>query len=82
MIAGTTNSLQVSNITEKQQITQKCKKLPSLWHVWYDTAGIIMGIGSANERQRYNVTLSLIGSARIQNDPCTGLGIWGNKKGH
>ena len=29
---------------------------------------IILGMGSANERRRYNVTPSLIGRAHIQND--------------
>ena len=32
-------------------------------------AGIILGMGSANER-RYIVTSSLIGWAHTQNDPC------------
>ena len=32
--------------------------------------GIILPMGSANERQRYNVTPSLIGSAHSQNNPC------------
>ena len=32
-------------------------------------AGIIVGMGSANERQRYFVTLSLTGWAHIPNDP-------------
>ena len=31
--------------------------------------GIILGIGSANEAQRYNVTSSLIGWAHTRNDP-------------
>ena len=30
---------------------------------------IILGIGSTNERRRYNVTTSLIGWAHTQNDP-------------
>ena len=33
------------------------------------TAGIIQGMGSANERRSYNVTSSLIGRAQTQNDP-------------
>ena len=32
-------------------------------------SGIILGMGSANERQRYNVTPSLISWAHTQNDP-------------
>ena len=32
-------------------------------------AGIILGVGSANEGRRYNVTSSLIGLAYTQNDP-------------
>ena len=37
----------------------------------YDTIwGIILGMGSANERRRYIVTSSLIGWAHTQNDPC------------
>ena len=31
--------------------------------------GIILGMGSANERQRYNVMASLIGYAHTQKDP-------------
>ena len=34
-------------------------------------AGIILGVGSASERRRYNVTLSLIGGAHTQNDACS-----------
>ena len=33
------------------------------------SSGIILGVGSANERRRYNVTLSLIGWTHAQNDP-------------
>ena len=32
-------------------------------------SGIIVGMGSANERRRYNVTSSLIGWAHTQNGP-------------
>ena len=32
-------------------------------------SGIILGMGSANERSCYNVTPSLIGQAHTQNDP-------------
>ena len=35
-------------------------------------AGIILGMGSANERRRYIVTSSLIGWAHAKNDPYTG----------
>ena len=34
------------------------------------TTGIILGMGSANERRLYNVTLSLTGHDHTQNDPC------------
>ena len=34
------------------------------------TPGIILGMGSANERRRYIVTSSLIGWAHTQNDNC------------
>ena len=37
------------------------------------TAGIILGIGSGNERWCYNVMSYLIGWAHTQNDLCTGL---------
>ena len=33
-------------------------------------SGIILGMGTANERQRYIVTLSLIGWAHTLNDLC------------
>ena len=36
----------------------------------YPFKGFILGMHSANERQRYNVTWSLIDYAYIQNDPC------------
>ena len=36
----------------------------------YIYAGIILGMGAANERWRYNVTSPLIGWAHTQNDPC------------
>ena len=39
------------------------------------TAGITLGMGSANERRPYNVTSSLIGWAQAQNDPCAGYHI-------
>ena len=39
------------------------------WFMPY--AGIILVMGSANERWRYNVTSSLIGWANTQKDPCT-----------
>ena len=33
-------------------------------------SGIILGMGSANERRRLNTIPSLIGWAHIQDDPC------------
>ena len=36
------------------------------WH----KSGLILGMDSASQRRRYNVTSSLIGWAHIQNDPC------------
>ena len=38
------------------------------------SSGIILGMGSTNERWRYNVTSSLIGRAHTQNDQCSLLG--------
>ena len=35
-----------------------------------DKAGVILGMGSANERGRYHVMPSLIGRTHTQNDPC------------
>ena len=32
------------------------------------TAGVVLGLGSANERRRYNVKSSRIGWAHTQND--------------
>ena len=45
---------------------------PAILRIWQEAhyAGIILGTGSANERQRYNVTSSLIGWAPTQTDPC------------
>ena len=39
--------------------------------LWITTPGIIFGMGSANERQRYILMSSLIGWAHSLNDPCT-----------
>ena len=39
-------------------------------------SGIILGMDSADERQRYNVMLSLIGWAHTQNDPCILVNIY------
>ena len=36
-------------------------------------AGIILGMGLANETQRYTVMSSLIGWAHTQNDPWVGI---------
>ena len=36
---------------------------------WFQDTGIILAMGSANERRRYNVTSSLIGWAHTENDP-------------
>ena len=36
--------------------------------------GVIMGLGSANERRRYIVMSSLMGWVHTQNDPC--LQMW------
>ena len=43
------------------------------WRVWLPHTGIILAMGSANERRHYNVRLSLIGQTYTQNDPCL---IW------
>ena len=37
------------------------------------SAGTILGMGSAYERRRYNVTSCLIRWAHIQNDPWSGF---------
>ena len=42
--------------------------IQSDWQV--SNPGIILGMGSSNERRRYYVTPSLIGWAHTQNDPC------------
>ena len=34
-----------------------------------ERAGITLGMGSFNERRRYNVTIFIIGWAHTQNDP-------------
>ena len=39
--------------------------------------GTILGMGSANERRRYNVTSSLIGWSQNKNDPCMLVGRTG-----
>ena len=52
--------------------------LRASWHKFWH-AGIILGMGSANERRHYNVTPSLIGQAHTHNDPwhvTTGLVLW------
>ena len=36
-------------------------------------AGILLGMGSANERWLYNVTSSLIGQGHTKNDPYNGI---------
>ena len=36
-----------------------------------NVSGIILVMGSANERRRYNVTSSLVGRAHNQNETCT-----------
>ena len=45
-----------------------------LWRKGEHNTGIILGVGSANERLRYNVT-SVIGWAHTQNDPCNTIFI-------
>ena len=39
-----------------------------IWYQWSDT-GIILGMGPANKRRRYDLTSSLTGWAHTQNDP-------------
>ena len=46
--------------------------------IMYCTAGIILCMCPANERRCYNVTLSLIGWAHSQNDPCSGMNPFRN----
>ena len=38
-------------------------------HTAGEFSGIILGMGSVNERRRHSVTSSLIGWAHTQNDP-------------
>ena len=47
------------------------------WETVYscDPSGIILCMGPANERRRYNVTSSPIGWAHTQNDPWPSIGI-------
>ena len=42
----------------------------SEFSVCINIAGIILGVGSANERWRYILTSSLIGCVHTRNDPC------------
>ena len=44
--------------------------------------GIILGMGSTNERRRYIVTSSLIGWAHIQNDPWYVTKTWSSSAAH
>ena len=45
-------------------------KMASLiWLEFDHKKGIVLGMSSANERRRYNVTTSLIGWAHTQDDP-------------
>ena len=46
-------------------------------HVQTEASGIILCMGPANERWRYNLTSSLIGWMHIQNDPW-GIQLWSN----
>ena len=53
----------LKNMDTKPQLKERKTKLCAY-------SGIILGMGSANERWRYNVTWSLIGWHHIHNDPC------------
>ena len=44
-------------------------------------AGVILGMGSAKERRRYYVMLSLIVWAHAHNDPCCAVQIWSIQPG-
>ena len=63
---------------DKPNVTEPCAESPCLrWVLHADIdkmvhayPGIILGMGSANERRRYIVTSSLIGWAHTYNDPC------------
>ena len=52
--------------TGQPQTAQSCLPATSFTHF----TGIILGMGSANKRRRYNLTPSLIGWAHTQNNPC------------
>ena len=49
--------------------------LPCTWCTLY--AGVILCMGSANERWRYIVMSSLIGRAHAQNEPCLNQSVYG-----
>ena len=60
---------------QPKQMTKQTVELPLIWDVmmlvWHHcNVEIILGMGSANESQHYNVTLSLIGWAHTQNYHC------------
>ena len=59
-------------ICEPNSCAWKRTIVECLWHVLLNVAksGIMLGMGSANEGRRYNVTSSLIGWAHTQNDLC------------
>ena len=67
-VHGSTLADQTRKSTRTQHpfVKTDCKHCP--YHVDQNT-GIILGMGSANERRRYNVTSSLIGWAHTHNDP-------------
>ena len=68
-------SLTVGYIVYMCEHISKNKTQQNRVHVLWDIVcmqnqGIILGMGSASERRRYNVTSSLIGCAHNRNDPC------------
>ena len=51
----------------------------AMWPSWpykHVNPGIILDMGSANEKRHYNVMSFLIGWAHIQNDPCNQYWFW------
>ena len=58
------------SIADALVIPQSCTN-PSVFYInIYGSPGLILGLRPANEGRRYVVTMSLIGWAQVQNQPC------------
>ena len=64
----------INTISMLRKMIKKCKLIFAcfLKTIQNNKVGLILGIGSANQRRRYNVTSSLIGWPYTQNDSCKG----------